>query len=98
MVRPTSETMVNHMFAQWVQSWRDLPLQVRIAAVAYWGCISCPHYASWQTVCRRKTCLTPHVCSTPSDVVRNGSLVGCWHHIHAGLATAPHACKWWAHK
>ena len=28
VVRPTSETMVNHMFAQWVQSWRDLPLQV----------------------------------------------------------------------
>ena len=29
MVRPTSETMVNHMFSQWVQSWRDLPLLVR---------------------------------------------------------------------
>lgn len=26
VVRPTSETIVNHMFAQWVQSWRDLPL------------------------------------------------------------------------
>ena len=26
VVRPTSETMVNHMFAQWVQSHRDLPL------------------------------------------------------------------------
>ena len=26
VVRPTSETMVNHMFAQWIQSWRDLPL------------------------------------------------------------------------
>ena len=25
-MRPTSETMVNHMMAQWVQSWRDLPL------------------------------------------------------------------------
>jgi hypothetical protein len=25
-VRPTSETIVNHMFAQWVQSYRDLPL------------------------------------------------------------------------
>lgn len=29
VVRPTSETMVNHMFSQWVQSWRDLPLLVR---------------------------------------------------------------------
>ena len=28
MVRPTSETMVNHMFAQWVQSYRDLPLKL----------------------------------------------------------------------
>ncbi|MEW5316484.1 MAG: hypothetical protein WDW38_007855 [Sanguina aurantia] len=26
VVRPTSETMVNHMFAQWVRSYRDLPL------------------------------------------------------------------------
>lgn len=26
VVRPTSETMVNHMFAQWVKSYRDLPL------------------------------------------------------------------------
>ena len=25
-MRPTSETIVNHMFAQWVQSYRDLPL------------------------------------------------------------------------
>ncbi|KAL6753740.1 prolyl-tRNA synthetase [Haematococcus lacustris] len=28
VVRPTSETIVNHMFAQWVQSYRDLPLRV----------------------------------------------------------------------
>lgn len=28
VVRPTSETIVNYMFAQWVQSWRDLPLQL----------------------------------------------------------------------
>ena len=27
-MRPTSETMVNHMFAQWVQSYRDLPLLI----------------------------------------------------------------------
>jgi prolyl-tRNA synthetase len=26
VVRPTSETIVNHMFSQWVQSYRDLPL------------------------------------------------------------------------
>ncbi|GLC44306.1 Proline--tRNA ligase, chloroplastic/mitochondrial [Pleodorina starrii] len=28
VVRPTSETIINHMFAQWVQSYRDLPLQL----------------------------------------------------------------------
>ncbi|GIL59364.1 hypothetical protein Vafri_14248 [Volvox africanus] len=28
VVRPTSETIINHMFAQWVQSHRDLPLLV----------------------------------------------------------------------
>lgn len=25
-MRPTSETIVNHMLAQWIQSYRDLPL------------------------------------------------------------------------
>jgi hypothetical protein len=28
VVRPTSETIVNHMFAQWVQSYRDLPMLI----------------------------------------------------------------------
>ena len=27
-VRPTSETIVNHMFTQWIHSYRDLPLMV----------------------------------------------------------------------
>lgn len=28
VVRPTSETMIHHMFAQWIVSWRDLPLKI----------------------------------------------------------------------
>ena len=28
VVRPTSETMVHHMFARWIHSWRDLPLKI----------------------------------------------------------------------
>ena len=28
VVRPTSETMVHYMFAQWMNSWRDLPIKV----------------------------------------------------------------------
>ena len=28
IVRPTSETIINHMFAKWIQSWRDLPLLI----------------------------------------------------------------------
>ncbi len=28
VVRPTSETIINHMFSLWVQSWRDLPLLI----------------------------------------------------------------------
>ena len=28
VVRPTSETIVNHMFTQWIQSYRDLPLLI----------------------------------------------------------------------
>jgi prolyl-tRNA synthetase len=28
VVRPTSETLVHHMFARWLNSWRDLPLKI----------------------------------------------------------------------
>lgn len=28
VVRPTSETIVHYMFAQWIKSWRDLPIKV----------------------------------------------------------------------
>src|SRR6266542_2194204 len=28
VVRPTSETIINHMFAQWIHSHRDLPLMI----------------------------------------------------------------------
>ena len=28
MVRPTSETIIGHMYAQWVHSWRDLPILI----------------------------------------------------------------------
>lgn len=28
IVRPTSETIINFMFAKWVQSWRDLPILI----------------------------------------------------------------------
>lgn len=28
VVRPTSETVINHMYAQWIQSYRDLPVLI----------------------------------------------------------------------
>lgn len=28
VVRPTSETIIHYMFAQWIKSWRDLPVKV----------------------------------------------------------------------
>lgn len=28
VVRPTSETIIYHMFARWIKSWRDLPLNI----------------------------------------------------------------------
>src|ERR1700687_1640466 len=28
IVRPTSETIINYMFAKWIQSWRDLPILI----------------------------------------------------------------------
>ena len=28
MIRPTSETVIGHMYSKWVQSWRDLPILI----------------------------------------------------------------------
>lgn len=28
VIRPTSETIIHYMFAQWIKSWRDLPIKV----------------------------------------------------------------------
>lgn len=28
LVRPTSETVIGHMYSKWVQSWRDLPILI----------------------------------------------------------------------
>lgn len=28
VIRPTSETLIGHFFAQWIQSWRDLPMLI----------------------------------------------------------------------
>ncbi len=28
VVRPTSETIIHHMFSRWIKSWRDLPVKV----------------------------------------------------------------------
>lgn len=28
LIRPTSETVIGHMYSQWVQSWRDLPILI----------------------------------------------------------------------
>ena len=56
VVRPTSETMVNHMFSQWVQSWRDLPLLVRLQSVSSqhaWPHLNCN---ATSTSCMLCTC------------------------------------------
>ena len=34
VVRPTSETMIHAMFAQWIKSWRDLPMKIN-----QWGSV-----------------------------------------------------------
>lgn len=34
VVRPTSETIIHYMFAQWIKSWRDLPLKLN-----QWGSV-----------------------------------------------------------
>lgn len=35
-VRPTSETIVNHMFTQWIHSHRDLPLMINQVQLITW--------------------------------------------------------------
>ncbi|KAI3996057.1 hypothetical protein MKX01_037567 [Papaver californicum] len=45
VVRPTSETIVNHMFTQWIHSYRDLPLMVN----------------QWANVTRWEMCTKPFV-------------------------------------
>lgn len=56
VVRPTSETIVNHMFAQWIQSYRDLPLLVnQWANVTRWEMRTRPFVRTleflWQARC-----------------------------------------------
>lgn len=37
VVRPTSETIIHHMFARWLHSWRDLPIKMnQWASVVRW--------------------------------------------------------------
>lgn len=37
VVRPTSETIIHYMFAQWLKSWRDLPIKInQWASVVRW--------------------------------------------------------------
>ena len=43
VVRPTSETIMHHMFAKWIKSWRDLPLKInQWASVVRWEMRSRP--------------------------------------------------------
>lgn len=43
VVRPTSETIIHYMFAQWMRSWRDLPLKInQWANVVRWEMRSRP--------------------------------------------------------
>lgn len=43
VVRPTSETIIHYMFAQWIKSWRDLPMKInQWANVVRWEMRSRP--------------------------------------------------------
>lgn len=43
VVRPTSETIIHHMFARWLTSWRDLPIKInQWANVVRWEMRSRP--------------------------------------------------------
>ena len=67
-MRPTSETIVNHMLSQWIQSYRDLPMLLnQWANVHRWELRTRPFIRTleflWQeghtahaTVCSRPHC------------------------------------------
>ena len=57
-MRPTSETIINHMFAQWVQSWRDLPLLLNQWCNAHrWELRTRPFLRTTEFLCVLSSCL-----------------------------------------
>src|ERR1700689_1988470 len=43
VIRPTSETIIGHFFAKWIQSWRDLPILInQWANVVRWEKVTRP--------------------------------------------------------
>ncbi|OEL34399.1 Proline--tRNA ligase, chloroplastic/mitochondrial [Dichanthelium oligosanthes] len=48
VVRPTSETIVNHMFTKWIQSYRDLPLMINQGKILMY--IICSNFIALQAM------------------------------------------------
>ena len=75
MVRPTSETIVNHMFAQWVHSWRDLPLLLNQWCNAH----------RWELRTRPFLRTTEFLCAPCTLGMFQGLCRHCRHHQHQQL-------------
>src|SRR5579872_6760342 len=61
VIRPTSETIIGHAYAKWIQSYRDLP--VLIISGTAWCAGSCARSsfcARWNFSGRKATRRTPH--------------------------------------
>ncbi len=86
MVRPTSETIVNHMLSQWIQSYRDLPMLLnQWANVHRWELRTRPFIRTleflWQEghTAHATVCISPqtHLASTLIPQVRASAADGC---------------------
>lgn len=80
VIRPTSETIVNHMFSQWIQGYRDLPLMLnQWANVVRWELRTRPFLRTSEFLWQEGHCafatvrmslaglwLGPHRCSAAS--------------------------------
>ncbi|XVF12541.1 hypothetical protein REPUB_Repub08aG0127400 [Reevesia pubescens] len=62
VVRPTSETIVNHMFTQWIHSYRDLPLMINQGCRSLFSpCFYVIYLVRWANVTRWEMRTKPFV-------------------------------------
>ncbi len=76
-MRPTSETIVNHMLSQWIQSYRDLPMLLnQWANVHRWELRTRPFIRTLEFLWQEGHTAHATVCFGPQSRLAN-SLMSC---------------------